>query len=401
MKLGLVVPRYGTEVVGGTEHWLRTLCEHLVALRGWEAEVFTTCAVSAATWADELPAGDSCINDVTVHRHRSLSGRDPAYLDLYGPIRADPEAVPDVMARRFVELVGPVCPDAVDEAEASDCDLIAATPYLFWPVVHGVPRLGRRVIFHGAAHDEAELHLPLMRDVFHAVGGFSYNSFAERDLVQRTFGVAHLPSSVIGNAVVEGTGDPEVARAALGLEADEPFVLCLGRVERAKGAHLLADLWGLYRRRRPHAPRLVFVGPVHESLGSRDGVVVAGLQPEPVKWGALVGCEFVVSPSAWESFSLVVVEGWLAGKAALVNGRCEPTVEHCARSRGGLWFDQYGDFEVAVDRLTADAAWRDRLAANGEEYARRLFSWPVITERYAELAARIVTSWAGHVGTLG
>ena len=43
MKLGLVVPRYGTEVVGGTEHWLRTLCEHLVALRGWKAEVFTTC----------------------------------------------------------------------------------------------------------------------------------------------------------------------------------------------------------------------------------------------------------------------------------------------------------------------------------------------------------------------
>ena len=59
MKLGLVVPRYGVDVVGGIEHWLRLLCEHLVAMKGWDVDVFTTCAVSAATWADELAPGDS------------------------------------------------------------------------------------------------------------------------------------------------------------------------------------------------------------------------------------------------------------------------------------------------------------------------------------------------------
>ena len=42
-----------------------------------------------------------------------------------------------------------------------------------------------------------------------------------------------------------------------------------------------------------------------------DDVVVAGRQPEEVKWGALQGCAFVISPSAWESFSLVVLEAWL------------------------------------------------------------------------------------------
>jgi hypothetical protein len=47
VNLGLVVPRYGDEVVGGTEHWLRLLCEHLVALKQWQVEVFTTCATSA------------------------------------------------------------------------------------------------------------------------------------------------------------------------------------------------------------------------------------------------------------------------------------------------------------------------------------------------------------------
>ncbi|HEY5251139.1 MAG TPA: glycosyltransferase family 4 protein [Acidimicrobiales bacterium] len=396
MKLGLVVPRYGEEVMGGTEHWLRMLCEHLVAMKGWHVEVFTTCAVSAATWADELPPGDVELAGVTVHRYRSVSGRDPRYAALNAVIREDPAHVPDDVARLFVELVGPVCPAVLDHAAASDCDLIAVTPYLFWPAVHGAPRLGRRVIFHGAAHDEAELHLPIMREVFLSVGGFAFNSYAERALVERTFPVAHLPASVIGNSVAEGSGDPASARAALGLHDNEPFVLCVGRVERDKGAHALADLWRLYRRRHPDAPRLVFIGAVHEALVGDDDVVVAGAQSEEIKWGALRGCVFLIAPSVWESFSLVVLEAWLAGRPVVVNGHCQATVEHCQRSGGGLWFSDTLGFEVTIDRLLSDAALRDHLARRGDAYARRQFSWQAVVHRYASLADHILTS--AHAG---
>ena len=209
VRLGLVVPRYGVDVVGGIEHWLRLLCEHLVAMKGWDVEVFTTCAVSAATWADELAPGDSELAGVTVHRRRSVSGRDPRSGELNLLIRRSPAVVPDALAHRFVDLVGPVCPDVLDDAAASDVDLVAVTPYLFWPAVHATPRLGRRVIFHSAAHDEPELHLAIMRGVFGAAGGFAYNSYSEQALVERTFPVAHLPAAVIGATVVEGTGDPD------------------------------------------------------------------------------------------------------------------------------------------------------------------------------------------------
>jgi glycosyltransferase involved in cell wall biosynthesis len=390
MHLGLVVPRYGEMVVGGTEHWLRMLCEHLVAMKQWRVEVFTTCATSAATWRDELAPGDSVLGGVTVHRHRSRSGRDPRYLELNAVIGDDPAGVPDDVARLFVELVGPVCPDVLDDAAASACDLVAVTPYLFWPAVHGVPRLGRRVIFHGAAHDEPELHLGIMRDVFLSVGGFAFNSYAERALVERTFPIAHLPARVIGNSVAEEPGDPAAARAALGLSPDEPFVLCVGRVERSKGTHALAELWRRYRRRRGRdAPRLVLLGPVHEELVSDGDVLVAGQVPEQVKWGALRGCCFLVAPSPWESFSLVVLEAWLAGRPVLVNGRCEATVEHSRRGGGGLWFGDEVEFEVMADRLLSDGSLRDHLASMGEAYARRQFSWPAVVDRYATLADHI------------
>jgi len=391
VKLGLVVPRYGADLVGGIEHWLRLLCEHLVALKDWDVEVFTTCAVSAATWADELVPGDSDLNGVTVHRRRSVSGRDPRSGELGVVVRRGPSVVPGRVARRFVELVGPVCPDVIDDAAESDCDLMAVTPYLFWPAVSGIPRLGRRVIFHSAAHDEAELHLPIMREVFGAVGGFAYNSYSEQALVERTFPVAHLPAGVIGATVDAGSGDPDAARTALGLAPGERFVLCVGRVERAKGAHVLADMWRLYCSRRPGAPRLVLVGPVHEALHGDDDVIVAGRQPEAVKWGALQGCELFVTPSAWESFSLVVLEAWLAGAPVLVNRRCDATLEHCLRSGGGLSFFDYADFEAVVDRLLGDRPLRELLVRNGRSYTGRVFNWAAIVDRYEALADRVLT----------
>lgn len=390
MKLGLLTPRYGTDVVGGTEHWLRQLVENLTRLKGWEIEVFTTCARSAETWADDYPSGATTINGVTVHRHRSVSGRNPEYLHQLPRLRRDPGSFTEQEAQSYVELVGPVCPAATDAAIGSDCDLVAVTPYLYWPSVRAVPRLGRRTLFHGAAHPEPELFLPLMPAVFGAVGGFAFNTFAERALVERTFGTGHLPSRVVGNAVVEDQGDPAEARVALGLNPDEPFVLCLGRVERSKGVTALARSWELYYRRRSRAPRLVLLGPVHGQVEGYDGVVLAGRQPDEVKWGALAACRFLVAPGALESFSLVVLEAWLAGRPVLVNSRCGPTVEHCRRGGGGLWFTDYADFEVAVDRLLGDEELCLALASRGAAYTRDVFSWSRIVDRYEDLAHQVL-----------
>jgi len=178
----------------------------------------------------------------------------------------------------------------------------------------------------------------------------------------------------------------------LGLDPDEPFVLCLGRVERAKGSEALAALWRTYAERRSGAGRLVFLGPDHETRTEPAGgpVVRAGRQPDEVKWGALAACELLIAPSAQESFSLVVLEAWLAGRPVLVNGRCGPTVEHCRRSGGGVWFEQYGDFEAGLDRLLGDPSLRHEMGARGGAYARREFAWPRILDRYEDLARTIV-----------
>ena len=76
--------------MGGAETAARQLAEHLVSECGWDVEVFSTGALDHISWDDELPAGDSELNGVTVHRFASAAGRDPDFYGLDGRLRIAP-----------------------------------------------------------------------------------------------------------------------------------------------------------------------------------------------------------------------------------------------------------------------------------------------------------------------
>src|SRR5438132_7774559 len=57
-RLAFVTPRFGDEVVGGSEAVMREAAEGLAA-RGWDVDVLTTCARDHYTWRNEYPPGVS------------------------------------------------------------------------------------------------------------------------------------------------------------------------------------------------------------------------------------------------------------------------------------------------------------------------------------------------------
>src|SRR5580658_10424616 len=165
MKVAYVVPRYGPEIRGGAETGARMFAEHLVADRGYEVEIFTTCALDALTWQDELAPGTESISGVTVHRIASEAGRAEGFHPLSGMLLADPEHAGDDDMERWVDWQGPKSPALLDEVQASDADVIAFYPYLYYPTIRGLPLVRERAIMHPAAHEEPALHLPLPRTV--------------------------------------------------------------------------------------------------------------------------------------------------------------------------------------------------------------------------------------------
>jgi glycosyltransferase involved in cell wall biosynthesis len=382
MKVAFVTPRYGVEVMGGAEAAARQLAEHLVADCGWEVEVFSTCALDHLTWDDVLPAGDSILNGVTVHRFASASGRVRAFYDLDARLRVAPAEASLEQARRWLELNGPVTPDLVDAVGHSDAEVIAFYPYLYYPTVKGMEAARAPRVLHPAAHDEPALYLKVFEETFADADAICYHTAAERRLVQRLHRVAQIPQIVLGlgvSPVVEG-GRPGGEVLGIG---DRPYVVSVGRVDDHKGSSMLAAFFRTYKDRHPGPLALALVGPVAARIAEDDDIVLTGAVSEADKWDIVRDATISISPSALESFSLVVLEAWEQSVPVVVNATCDPTREHCERSGGGLWFGSYREFEAVLERLWADAALRKVLGARGHAYVERYYQWPHLIRRYA------------------
>lgn len=389
MKVGFVTPRYGTEVIGGAENGIRGLAERLVADRGWTCEVLTTCALDNRTWADEYAPGTVEIEGVTVRRFTSERGRDAGFDRFSQSLRGKGlrSSIPD--QARWVELQGPVSAGVLDAVASTDADVVVFSPYLYHPIVHGLPLVADRAVFHPAAHEEPFLHFPVYEPVFEGAAGIVYYTNAERLLVEDLFPRTRAtPSVVLGLGVDTHEGDVASARAHVGL-GDRPYLHYQGRVDAGKGTSMLAELFAAYKQRRPGPLALVLGGPVDDVPPPHPDVLVPGSLEGSVRWGLYRDSIAYVHPSAYESFSIVLMDAWEAGRAALVNARCAVTREHCERSSGGLFFDGYASFEACVDRLVADAELRAALGANGRAYVERHYAWPALLDRYARFLTRV------------
>jgi glycosyltransferase involved in cell wall biosynthesis len=382
MKVAFVTPRYGVEVMGGAESAARQLAEHLVADQGWEVEVFSTCALDHLTWDNVLPPGDGVLNGVTVHRFASRSGRVGAFYELDSRLRMAPTEASLEQSRRWLELNGPVTPDLVDALGHSDADVMAFYPYLYYPTVLGMEAARAPAVLHPAAHDEPALYLKVFESTFAGADAICYHTAAERRLVQRLHRVAQIPQLVLGlgvSAVVEG-GRPGGEVLGIG---DRPYVVSVGRVDDHKGSSMLAAFFRTFKERHPGPLALALVGPVAASIPEDDDIVLTGTVSEADKWDIVRDATVSISPSALESFSLVVLEAWELSVPVVVNATCDPTREHCERSGGGLWFGSYREFEAVLERLLSDAELRKVLGARGRAYVERYYQWPHLIRRYA------------------
>jgi glycosyltransferase involved in cell wall biosynthesis len=282
----------------------------------------------------------------------------------------------------------------VDAVSASDADVVAFSPYLYHPTVAAIGKVKVPAVFHPAAHDEPALYLPVFRGTFSSADAFCFYTASERALVERMYPVAERPQIVLGLGVGDSEGAGRSGCELLGL-GERPYIVSVGRVDEHKGSKMLASYFATYKDRHPGPLALALVGPVSVELPPHPDIVVTGAVDEPDKWDIVHDALVAVSPSALESFSLVVIEAWVERVAVLVNGSCGPTREHCERSGGGLWFTSYPEFEAVLDRLLSDPELRATLGERGRAFVDRHFRWPVLVARYDEFLTSVVARGRG------
>lgn len=395
MRLLFVAQRYGAEVAGGAELHCRLFATRLAG-RGHEVEAVTTCARSYVDWANEYPPGSTDIDGVTVHRLPTARPRD---LRLFGPLNArvtlGRKPVALHVQDEWMRAQGPDVPELAAwlDRHAGRFDAVVFFTYLYATTARGLPRVAGRApaVLHPTAHDEPTLRLSLFDEVFRLPDAFAFSTEEERDLVTTRFRVSR-PSEVVGIGFdLDAAGDGDASRRRFGL-GGTPYLAVVGRVDPAKGSGELVEYFVAFKRRRPGPLKLVVVGEPVVPPAPHPDVVVTGYVADQVKRDAVDGAVALVQPSYFESFSMVLAEAWVQGKAALVQGRCAVLDGHARRSGGAIPYRGYAEFEAAVDLLLADPSLAARLGANGRRYVEANYGWGTVLDRYEGLLDRVVAA---------
>ena len=413
MKIGLIVQRYGTEIIGGSEYHCRLVAERLAVRH--DVEVLTTCAQDYITWANEYPEGSDRIRGVTVHRFANDRTRDIESFNEYSDwIFGNPHTADDEM--EWLRQQGPWCPALTEHLKRRHTayDALIFFTYLYAPTVLGLRIDPRRSILVPTAHDEPAIRLGIYRDVFRAPAGMAYNTGVERTFLRSRFEITATAEETVGCGVdlpaqfAAAARDPdeysEREDDALRTSAAafrrrhrlyEPFLLYGGRIDPGKGCEELIEHFSAYAADRGDAV-LALMGVKLMRIPDEPFIRFAGLLPEAERLEALQAATAVAVPSPYESLSLLALEAFAVGTPVLANARSEVVREHCQRSNAGLYYADRDEFVECLKLLTGNGELREALGRNGQAYVGSNYEWEVILRKYDQLLEGVNAARAGR-----
>jgi glycosyltransferase involved in cell wall biosynthesis len=375
--LRIVSPRFSPEVVGGVETLLRRLALQLVE-RGWDIEVLTTTAEDEATWGGDLPPFEDD-HGVRVRRFRPLLRRAPRF-DAVSRVffRTPPGFRPEAL---WVRAQGPWAPRLVRTLATLPPGPTLAAPYLFHPVLAGLPAAPHPRILLPAAHPERPLKLRVVTRAVAAADALWYSAPEERELLEAAHPVAAGKPSAIGTVGIEaGRGNGARFRRATGIQG--PFFIHGGRQARGKGAEVLLAGIAALRRRHPDV-RLVLTG---DGARHDDGAVVHLGRLDPQLFADAIAASIaVVVPGTMESLSLLALEAWSSGRPCLLRGDSAVLAGQARRSGGALLFDDAAGFAERSATLLEQPQLAAQLGRRGRAYVRREHSPESVVRRLEEL----------------
>ena len=407
MRVLVVAQRFGPEIAGGAEYLIRQHALRL-ARRGHQVTVLTSCATSYVDWANRTPPGVHSDGLLRVHR---LGVRAPRDNDRFGPLHhgleslsRSGERISPIASRTWSRIIGPDLAQLEGwiATHSAEFDVAIFSGYMYSTTLLGLPVASRLLptVLQCVAHDEEAFRLGPVRTVFDSAAGLNYLTEEERQLVhlrQRPRGVERVIGA--GLEAPDSSLAVEEVRSTFGLDED-PYIVCLGRIDPGKGMVELADFFRKYSESSPGNLHLVFVGSAVHPLAPHPSIVLTDFVDNPTKWALLRGASVLVQPSYFESFSLSLAEGWQVGVPALVQRRCKVLSGQANRSGGGLQFGTYSEFAEALSLLLEDPKLCRHMGESGRSYVKR-YEWETLAIQFEELLNDSIVSWQNRLHALG
>jgi len=383
-KIAFVIPWYAEKIPGGAEMETREVTKHLHQA-GMEIEILTTCVREfVSDWnEDYYPEGVEIIHDIPVRRFRvrkrDTKTFDEINLKLMNHIQPTPEEE-QIFIREMINS-----PDlyAYISDHQAEYTAFVYIPYMFGTTYYGIKACPEKAVMIPCFHDEAYLYMQIYRELYSHVAGMIFNARPELELTQKVYDISRVEKIVMGIGMdVDLQTHPDEFRKKFNIQ--EPFLLYAGRKDLGKNVHTLLNYFGEFKKRNPSDLKLVLIGggEIRIPESAKHDTIDLGFVDIQDKYNAYGACELLCQPSKNESFSLVIMESWLCHRPVLVHAQCAVTKNFVCESNGGLYFDDYFEFEGCVNYFLHHDEEAQIMGENGRTYVREHFDWNVITEKY-------------------
>jgi glycosyltransferase involved in cell wall biosynthesis len=382
-RLAFVPPRYGADVVGGAETVFRELSGRL-AERGWEVEILTTCARDHFTWENVYPPGDHRDGNVVVRRFPAVVSTPRTERAAYETAIHNgwPLTVADQYRWMNDDLRVPELFHYLLD-HAAEYRAIMFTPYLFWTTFACSQIAPDRTILWACAHDEPYLRLDIFQPMFSGVAGLWFQSGPEHELAHGVFPRLAAHREVGCGIEIPDGYDPGGFRKRHGI--DGRFVLYAGRREGAKGWDQLLDGFAQASRRGlPFQLVTMGIGDINAPSDIAHKVIDVGFLSDEERNDAFAAADAYLQPSQYEAFSRTIMEAWLAGTVVIANGASDVVSWHCARSGGGLTYDDDYELEECLTFVAEAPEAAAEVAARGRTYVLEHYRLDDVLDRIEE-----------------
>ena len=261
-------------------------------------------------------------------------------------------------------------------------DLVVTHNNVFRPAIVAIEEAKKRgvpsILIPHAHLDDDFYHFPdLLESARNASLVLAVPKVACDFLASKGCNVRYLPA---GCDIREEFSPQDIKAFRQIYSCERPFIVVLGRKAGAKGYRKVIDAVEQLNRDGVNL-HVVLIGPDDDGAPvDSPNASYLGRQPRNVVRGALMSSVALCNMSSSESFGIVLLEAWLAGKPVVVNKNCAAFHDMAKDGENALMVSEE-NLSAAIREIVSSAILRDRLATRGKVICTQ-FDWAEVATRF-------------------
>lgn len=391
-KIAFVVPWYGDRIPGGAETETRNIVKNL-SEKGIEVEILTTCVEKfSSDWNKNYhKEGNYEESGIKIKRFK-IRKRDSKKFDNVNALLMKGKKINFEEEQIFFqEMIRSTNLENYIEENLDNYSLFCFIPYMFGTTYWGVKKAKKKSVLIPCLHDEAYAYMKSLKEIFNLVSGCIFLAKPEKELAEKLFELKNSKKKVIGGGL-----DTNISKDFSGFKEKyslkNPYILYAGRKDKGKNIDLLIAYFKKFKERSSENIDLVLIGGGQLEIPKeiKNHVHDLGFIDIEDKYKAYANAVTLVQPSVNESFSIVIMESWLTGRPVIVNNNCEVTKNFVKESNGGLYFNNYFEFEEILKFYINNSKIANKMGQNGKKYVLENFDKEIVTQKYINFFKELV-----------